>query len=59
MGFKLSEIFGPGYKQKNPEVRKDAVKTLTNTAILSEMAEKDVDPGVREAAKKRLESLKK
>jgi hypothetical protein len=58
MGF-LSGIFGPGYKQKNPEVRKEAVKTLTDKAILAEMAEKDVDAGVREAAQKRLEALKK
>ena len=58
MGF-LSGLFGPGYKQKNPEVRKEAVKTMTDKAILSEMAEKDVDAGVREAAQKRLEALKK
>jgi hypothetical protein len=58
MGF-LSGVFGPAHKQKNPEIRKEAAGRLTDTAILTEMAEKDVDPGVREAAKKRLESLKK
>jgi hypothetical protein len=55
----LSGMFGPGYKQKNPEIRKEAIKSLKDTAILSEMAEKDVDAGVRDAAKKRLEELKK
>jgi hypothetical protein len=58
MGF-LSGVFGPSHKQKNPEIRKEAAGRLKDTAILAEMAEKDVDPGVREAAKKRLESLKK
>jgi hypothetical protein len=58
MGF-LSGIFGPAHKQKNPEIRKEAIGNLKDAAILSEMAEKDVDPGVRETAKKRLESLKK
>ncbi len=56
MGF-LSGIFGPGHKQKNPGIRKEAAGRLTDTAILAEMAEKDVDPDVREAAKKRLEAL--
>jgi hypothetical protein len=58
MGF-LSGVFGPAHKQKNPEIRKEATERLTDKAILAEMAEKDVDAGVREAAKKRLESLKK
>ena len=58
MGF-LSGVFGPAHKQKNPEIRKEAIGRLTDTAILAEMAEKDIDPGVREAAKKKLESLKK
>lgn len=58
MGF-LSGVFGPGYKQKNPEVRKDCIKTLTDQKILADLVENDVDAGVREAAKIRLESLKK
>jgi hypothetical protein len=58
MGF-LSGVFGPAHKQKNPEIRKEGVGRLTDKAVLAEMAEKDDDPGVREAAKKRLESLKK
>ncbi|MFH1079742.1 MAG: hypothetical protein V1766_05715 [Pseudomonadota bacterium] len=58
MGF-LSGIFGPAHKQKNPEIRKEAAGRLTDTAILTEMAENDPVPDVREAAKKRLESLKK
>jgi hypothetical protein len=57
MGF-LSGVFGPGYKQKNPEVRKDCIKTLMDQKILADLAENDVDAGVREAAKIRLESLK-
>ena len=58
MGF-LSGLFGPGYKQKNPEIRKDCISGMMDKKILAELAEKDEDASVREAAKKRLESLKK
>ena len=58
MGF-LSGLFGPGYKQKNPEIRKDCISGMMDKKILAELAEKDEDASVREAAKKRLESFKK
>lgn len=57
MGF-LSGLFGPGYKNKNPEVRKDNIQILTDKKVLADLAANDVDTGVREAAKKRLEALK-
>ncbi len=57
MGF-LSGLFGPAHKQKNPEIRKEAAGRLADKAILAQMAAEDDDPGVREAAKKRLEALK-
>jgi hypothetical protein len=56
MGF-LSGLFGPGHKQKNPQIRKEAVGRLADKAILKDMAENDEDQGVREEAKKRLLAL--
>jgi hypothetical protein len=50
MGF-LSGLFGPGYKM-------DCIQTMTDKKALAELAANDVDAGVREAAKKRLEALK-
>ena len=58
MGF-LSGLFGPGYKQKDPKVRIDCIQTVTDKKVLADLAENDVDAGVREAAKKRLEVLTK
>jgi hypothetical protein len=57
MGF-LSGLFGPGYKHKDPEVRKDCIQTVTDKKVLADLAANDVDAGVRETAKKRLEALK-
>jgi hypothetical protein len=56
MGF-LSGLFGPGYKNKNPEIRKDCISGLLDKKILAELAEKDEDASVREAAQKRLEAI--
>jgi hypothetical protein len=58
MGF-LSGLFGPGYKHKDPEVRKDCIQTVTDKKVLADLAANDVDAGVREVAKKRLEALTK
>jgi len=58
MGF-LSGLFGPGYKHKDPKVRIDCIETVTDKKILADLAANDVDAGVREAAKKRLEALTK
>jgi hypothetical protein len=58
MGF-LSGLFGPGYKHKDPEVRKDCIQTVTDKKVLADLAENDVDAGVREVAKKRLAALTK
>jgi hypothetical protein len=58
MGF-LSGLFGPGYKHKDPEVRKDCIQTVTDKKVLADLAANDIDAGVREVAKKRLEALTK
>jgi hypothetical protein len=43
---------------KNPEYRKEGVEMLKDPVILSKIAEIDVDEGVRQAAAKRLSTLK-
>lgn len=58
MGF-LSGLFGQGYEQKDPELRKASIArlTLAKKAILEDLAANDPDQGVRETAKARLEAL--
>ena len=57
MGFRLMDLFVPKYNNKDPKVRKEAASTSTNKELLSMMAEKDDDRGVRETASKRLQEL--
>ena len=54
---KFSDIFVPRWQNSNPEVRKKAVERLKDIKLLSQIAEKDDDPGVCRAAATRLESL--
>lgn len=58
MGFRFTDLFVPRHMHKNPEYRKEGVEMLKDTAVLSKMAEIDVDEGVRQAAAKRLSILK-
>jgi hypothetical protein len=55
----LLSIFGPGYLQKDPAVRKASIArlTLAKKDILENLANNDPDQGVRETAKARLEAL--
>ncbi len=54
---KFSDIFVPRWQNSNPEVRKQAVARLKDIKLLEQIAEKDADPGVCQAAKHHLESL--
>ena len=47
---KLSDLFVPKYLHSNPEVRVKAVEKSDDIKLLRQMAEKDEDAGVREAA---------
>ena len=54
---KFSDIFVPRWQNSNPEVRKQAVERLKDTNLLAQIAEKDDDPGVSQAAMTRLERI--
>jgi hypothetical protein len=54
---KFSDIFVPRWQNSNPEVRKRAVERLKDLKLLAQIAEKDDDPGVSQAAMARLERL--
>ena len=58
MGFRITDLFVPRHMHKNPEYRKEGVEMLKDPAILSKIAEIDIDEGVRQAAAKRLLVLK-
>ncbi len=54
---KISDIFVPRWQNSNPKVRLKAVKRMKDTYLLSQIAEKDEDLEVCQAASSRLESL--
>lgn len=54
---KFSDIFVPRWQNSNPEVRKRALERIKDVKLLGQIAEKDEDPGVSQAARLRLESL--
>jgi hypothetical protein len=54
---KFSDIFVPRWQNSNPEVRKRALERIKDIKLLTQIAEKDEDPGVCQAAASRLESL--
>jgi uncharacterized protein YneF (UPF0154 family) len=58
MGFSLSRLFVKDYMNKDPEIRKEAVAKTKDKNLLSQMAQKDPDESVREAAKAKLASMK-
>ena len=55
MGFRT--WFTPKWRHSDPEVRKVAIKRLTNRKVLVSMAKSDEDLGVRHVAKIRLVEL--
>ncbi|BBO86235.1 hypothetical protein [Desulfosarcina ovata] len=54
---KFSDFFVPRWQNSNPEVRKAAVARLKDIRLLGQIAEKDTDPGVSQAALNQLETL--
>src|ERR1017187_5032385 len=50
----IADLFRPKWKHSNPNVRLDAVKALSNQAVLAEIAKNDEYGSVRCAALKRI-----
>ena len=55
---KFQDLFVPKWQHSNPEVRKKALQNIKDVSLLAQIAEKDADMGVREAASERLVALK-
>jgi hypothetical protein len=51
-------IFVSRWRNSNPDVRKQAVNRLKDIELLRQIAEKDSDPGVSQAALRRLANLR-
>jgi hypothetical protein len=54
---RFSDLFVPRWQNSNPQVRIKAIGRLKDATLLSQIAEKDDDVEVREAATTRLEAL--
>ena len=54
---KFSDIFVPRWQNSNPEIRKRALERIKDIRLLEQIAEKDDDSGVCQAARLRLDSL--
>lgn len=54
---KFSDIFVPRWQNSNPDIRMRAIERLNDIKLLEQIAEKDEDAGVCQAARLRLESL--
>jgi hypothetical protein len=54
---RFSDLFVPRWQNSNPQVRIKAIGRLKDTKLLAQIAEKDEDIEVRDAASTRLESL--
>ena len=54
---KFSDIFVPRWQNSNPEIRKRAIERIKDIKLLAQIAEKDEDPSVCQAAASRLQSL--
>lgn len=54
---RFSDLFVPRWQHSNPMVRVKAIGRLKDIKLLGQIAEKDEDIEVREAATERLESL--
>ncbi len=55
---KFSDLFVPKYLNSNPEVRTKAVMKMIDIKLLDQIAEKDDDDGVRDAASRRAQELR-
>ena len=54
---KFSDIFVPRWKNSNQEIRMQAVERIKDIKLLEQIANKDEDPMVCEAARLRMEGL--
>lgn len=54
---RFSDLFVPRWQNSNPQVRIKAIGRLRDIKLLGQIAEKDDDIEVREAATERLASL--
>ncbi|GAB6908717.1 hypothetical protein DESC_370122 [Desulfosarcina cetonica] len=54
---KFSDFFVPRWQHSNPSVRKRAISRLRDIQLLEQIAGKDSDAGVCQAAADQLESL--
>lgn len=54
---KFSDIFVPRWQNSNPDIRKRAVERIKDRYLLAQIAEKDEDPSVCQAAASRLEEI--
>jgi len=55
---KFSDIFVPKWQNSNPAVRKKAILKIKDVSLLAQIAEKDEDSSVRQAAGSRLTAVR-
>ncbi len=54
---KFADLFLPKIARSDPKVRKEAIKTEEDKAMLQKVLKNDSDPDVRDAAQRRLEEI--
>jgi hypothetical protein len=54
---RFSDLFVPRWQNSNPQIRIKAISRLKDIRLLGQIAEKDEDIEVREAASERLDAL--
>lgn len=54
---RFSDIFVPRWQNSNPKIRKRAVERINDIKLLAQIAEKDDDSGVCQAARMRLDRI--
>ena len=55
---KFQDLFVPRWQNSNPAVRQKAVERMKDAGLLAQIAEKDADENVRQAASNRLVSIR-
>jgi hypothetical protein len=54
---KFSDLFLPKHANSNPEIRKSAVRKLSDRNLLDQISKKDKDEAVRKLAQQRLKEV--
>ncbi len=54
---KFSDLFIPRWRNSNPDVRKKELLKIEDVVLLAQIAEKDEDSSVRQAASSRLKDI--